>query len=684
MRIDFWGTRGSIARPGPTTVRYGGNTSCVSIRAGDGTFLILDCGTGLFSLSQALMASSKGPIRGHIFIGHTHWDHIQGLPFFAPLFVAGNEFDIYAPCGFGPQLRETLAGQMQHKYFPVALAQLGATIRYHDLGEQVIQVGAVTVRTRYLNHTAVTLGYRIEADSVAKSILSGTPTKVSQAGAEQVMCFEGAEHMSIGNQAWGNRSATVGKVTLPAGAFTALQGDFFGTWDEMESACNSNPKLIYSYYDVLVREGKLRDAHQRDPEHNPEPDSNGEIMVASALNSRNPLNYLDLASTNFNHFSEQNEKGKRLFDLTAIKNPAYAGEINEAKGKFGHNIGQWIQMHMNAAEAAFKDGLSGKELGGVGIAMDAAACHYLTDAFAAGHMRVPRLEMYNEYQTLFRARARARADSLVDKVPNELDLAAMGIRAATSTLPVPVPRVVTDAVVDHLPDAMRPKISLAGVKAAIKARLYQVMDWLGDFIGEKVAGFSAKVLHDYDNEHGVDVHNEDPKQKPWKAKGDHNLAASKENEQIAIRCTAASAKHVMALHRAGKEKSAAKDKSKVQMPFISLKSITSLIPQIDEKTRNEGTEPGGSRDWHWKTMSPTYRAKIIVNAIESIRGTVESAIGAIKEKLRAVISEKVHELLDGLGSLAQTVAGKIDQIVDKILSYIPQINPNDLILGIMQ
>lgn len=113
------------------------------------------------------MASGESPIRGHIFIGHTHWDHIQGLPFFAPLFVPGNEFDIYAPCGFGPQLRETLAGQMQHKYFPVALAQLGATIRYHDLGEQVIQIGGVTVRTRYLNHTAVTLGYRIEADGVA-------------------------------------------------------------------------------------------------------------------------------------------------------------------------------------------------------------------------------------------------------------------------------------------------------------------------------------------------------------------------------------------------------------------------------------------------------------------------------------------------------------------------------------
>jgi len=166
LRIEFWGTRGSIARPGPTTVRYGGNTSCVAIQAKDGTRLVFDCGTGAFALGQAWMAL-KQPVRAHIFIGHTHWDHIQGIPFFAPLFAPGNEFDIYAPCGFGPQLRETLAGQMQHKYFPVALAQLGATIRYHDLGEQVIQVGSVTVRTRYLNHTAVTLGYRIEADGAA-------------------------------------------------------------------------------------------------------------------------------------------------------------------------------------------------------------------------------------------------------------------------------------------------------------------------------------------------------------------------------------------------------------------------------------------------------------------------------------------------------------------------------------
>jgi phosphoribosyl 1,2-cyclic phosphodiesterase len=129
LRIEFWGTRGSIARPGPTTVRYGGNTSCVVIEAKDGTRLVFDCGTGAFALGQAWMAL-KTPIRAHIFIGHTHWDHIQGIPFFAPLFAAGHEFDIYAPCGFGPQLRETLAGQMQHKYFPVALSQLGATIRY--------------------------------------------------------------------------------------------------------------------------------------------------------------------------------------------------------------------------------------------------------------------------------------------------------------------------------------------------------------------------------------------------------------------------------------------------------------------------------------------------------------------------------------------------------------------------
>ena len=127
------GTRGSLAKPGPSTVRYGGNTSCVEVRAADGTLIILDCGTGAHDLGRSLVASGERPIRGHLLLTHTHWDHIQGFPFFAPLFIPGNEWDVYAPLGLGQRLEDTLAGQMEYEYFPVTLGQLDATIRYHEL-----------------------------------------------------------------------------------------------------------------------------------------------------------------------------------------------------------------------------------------------------------------------------------------------------------------------------------------------------------------------------------------------------------------------------------------------------------------------------------------------------------------------------------------------------------------------
>jgi phosphoribosyl 1,2-cyclic phosphodiesterase len=166
MHVRFFGTRGSIATPGPHTLRYGGNTSCVEVRSNSGTLIVLDMGTGAAVLGRELVARD-GPLQGHILISHTHWDHIQGIPFFAPLFVAGNEWDIYAPRGFGQSLRDTLAGQMQYTYFPVGLEQLGATIRYHELVEGRLQIGDIEVTSRYLNHPALTLGYRLEADGVA-------------------------------------------------------------------------------------------------------------------------------------------------------------------------------------------------------------------------------------------------------------------------------------------------------------------------------------------------------------------------------------------------------------------------------------------------------------------------------------------------------------------------------------
>src|SRR6266542_5078608 len=146
--------------------RYGGNTSCIEVRSAGGTLVIVDCGTGGHWLGQNLIAAGKG-LRGHILISHTHWDHIQGIPFFAPLFVPGNEWDIYGPKGLGQSLREALAGQMQYTYFPLTLDQCGAKIRYHDLVEGTFDIDDIKVSTHYLNHPALTLGYRLEADGVA-------------------------------------------------------------------------------------------------------------------------------------------------------------------------------------------------------------------------------------------------------------------------------------------------------------------------------------------------------------------------------------------------------------------------------------------------------------------------------------------------------------------------------------
>lgn len=167
MRVRFWGTRGSIPKPGPSTVRFGGNTSCIEVRSDAGTLVTLDCGTGAHGFGQTLMESETKPVRGHILITHTHWDHIQGIPFFAPLFDPNNEFDIYAPRGLGPSIRDSLSGQMQYTYFPVTLEALGATIRYHDLVEGTFEIGDIRVRARFMNHPALTMGYRLEADGTS-------------------------------------------------------------------------------------------------------------------------------------------------------------------------------------------------------------------------------------------------------------------------------------------------------------------------------------------------------------------------------------------------------------------------------------------------------------------------------------------------------------------------------------
>ena len=167
MRVRFWGTRGSIATPGPGTNHFGGNTSCLELTTDGGDLLILDCGTGAHPLAASLMARGTDAIHANILLGHTHWDHIQGFPFFSPAFVKGNSAAIYGPEGSRGSLHDVLAGQMEFTYFPVELNQLPAAITYHELTEGIHTIGGTRVVTQFLNHQAMTLGYRIEADGVA-------------------------------------------------------------------------------------------------------------------------------------------------------------------------------------------------------------------------------------------------------------------------------------------------------------------------------------------------------------------------------------------------------------------------------------------------------------------------------------------------------------------------------------
>ena len=191
VEVRFWGTRGSIASPGPETVRYGGNTSCVEVLTDSGTRIVIDCGTGARPLGAAIAAGAAAaglPPCGSLLISHTHWDHIQGLPFFGPLFQPGARWEVYGPRGLGQSIADTLAGQMNYDYFPVSLEQLSARVDYRDLVEGSFRIGEVTVTTRYLNHPALTLGFRLEADGASVVYLSDhEPSDPGVAGGRDVL-----------------------------------------------------------------------------------------------------------------------------------------------------------------------------------------------------------------------------------------------------------------------------------------------------------------------------------------------------------------------------------------------------------------------------------------------------------------------------------------------------------------
>lgn len=161
IKLTFWGVHGTLPVPGEQTVRYGGNTSCVSLELSKGQFFIFDAGSGIKVLSDHIMGSNQPMANVKIFISHPHWDHINALPFFVPLYIPGNEFEIFGPTHGDISVREMLSAQMDGVYFPIKIKQFGATLSFHDLAEEQFDIGDVSIATMLLNHPGNCLGYRI-------------------------------------------------------------------------------------------------------------------------------------------------------------------------------------------------------------------------------------------------------------------------------------------------------------------------------------------------------------------------------------------------------------------------------------------------------------------------------------------------------------------------------------------
>lgn len=165
IKLKFWGVRGSIPSPGEKTTYFGGNTTCIEIRTDDNDLIILDGGTGIFPLSQSLL--KELPVTAHIFNTHSHWDHIQGLPFFIPIFIPGNLIRLYGISdpisGEGPE--RIMNVQMQYSFFPIREAEIRSKFEYFPLmPNESVSVGSATVTAILLNHPVLNLGYRVDCN----------------------------------------------------------------------------------------------------------------------------------------------------------------------------------------------------------------------------------------------------------------------------------------------------------------------------------------------------------------------------------------------------------------------------------------------------------------------------------------------------------------------------------------
>jgi phosphoribosyl 1,2-cyclic phosphodiesterase len=162
LELTFWGVRGTLPIPGPKTLRYGGNTSCLGLRIGRDRHFVFDAGTGLRMLSNHIMDTAGGRFDGRLFISHPHWDHFNSLPFFQPLYLPGNRVALHGPPQGERSLRDLIDDQMDGIFFPITVEEFKAEVEYLDLFEGNHRFDGVQVMAQRLHHPGHCLAYRID------------------------------------------------------------------------------------------------------------------------------------------------------------------------------------------------------------------------------------------------------------------------------------------------------------------------------------------------------------------------------------------------------------------------------------------------------------------------------------------------------------------------------------------
>ena len=161
VTVSYWGVHGTLPVPSTDTLRYGGNTPCVSVEVSGEPLYVFDCGSGIKRLSDHLAATNVQRLSARVFISHTHWDHINTIPFFGPLYARGNQIEVFGPYQGDLTIERAIAAQMESVYFPVTIREFGARLVFRDLREETLTFGSVRIDTILLKHPGYCLGYRL-------------------------------------------------------------------------------------------------------------------------------------------------------------------------------------------------------------------------------------------------------------------------------------------------------------------------------------------------------------------------------------------------------------------------------------------------------------------------------------------------------------------------------------------